>query len=436
MENQSFSPEHIGVGTVLGERYRIIHQLSSKDTHAVFTAAHTHMGEKVQLQLLPASTIQSHEDIESFAQEVGRRATITSEHLPYILEHSMGPNGEPYVVMEFISGQLLDERVAQQGPLEASDAVRFSAQIAHALQEAHSGGLSHCLLHPQQVCLVHEEHVKLLGLQPDFPRGVQQHPPAPYIAPEQADAPEQVGPATDIYQLGMLLFYMLTGQAPLQGEVPRLPEELTLPHALKKLHAAMTSPLPQKRPNARKVYNKLRALQKQFQPGIRSFSHTRYVQLLVAGVCLASVVWAFWPLSPKQIASSQPLTNIPLQRIVPLPPQQQPPLPAPKKQQPLPSTPAPPKAHPLKKKAQPRKRTLRSKRTFRISSVPPGADIYMPGRKKRVGRTPLRLTLPLRKSVTLTFQREGYFSKKIRVHTKKKRTNYLVRLQAIQIELP
>ena len=199
----------VGVGTQLGP-YRIEGQLGVGGMGEVFHAVDTRLARRVAIKV----------SNEKFSNRFEREArAISALNHPHICTlYDVGPN---YLVMELVEGETLASRV-KRGKIPLRETLRYGAQIADALAEAHSKGIVHRDLKPANI-MIAKSGVKVL----DF--GLAKSPrdesmtashvvgtPA-YMAPEQREG-KVCDARTDIYALGLILFEMTTGRRAVAGE--------------------------------------------------------------------------------------------------------------------------------------------------------------------------------------------------------------------------
>lgn len=200
---------------------------------AVFLAQDRSSGEKVAVKVfLPRSTMDA-QSRKNFYRRFLREAEAASEldHPNILSIYAYGEhNGLPYIVMPYMPGGTLSEYVARHGPLSLSEAQYYLEEIASALDYAHEHGCIHCDVKPANILLDETGHALLTDfgiahlLQTDTP-AVQQSMKSPetlmgtpdYISPEQALG-QQLDGRSDIYSLGVTLFFLLAGNPPFQAE--------------------------------------------------------------------------------------------------------------------------------------------------------------------------------------------------------------------------
>jgi eukaryotic-like serine/threonine-protein kinase len=194
-----------------------------------------------------------------FEREVQMTSTLTHPNTVQIYDYGHADDGTFYYVMEFLPGLTLQQLVEREGPLSAGRTIRILRQLCGALREAHAAGLIHCDVKPGNtiICDRGGEHdvaklldfglVRTLGWRQDAgrftERGVIQGTPA-FMSPEQALG-GNLDSRTDIYSLGAVAYFLLTGEAPFAGSSAEVrlahicdtvgfPEraKLTVPHDL------------------------------------------------------------------------------------------------------------------------------------------------------------------------------------------------------------
>ncbi|GAC1350362.1 MAG: hypothetical protein NVSMB27_32150 [Ktedonobacteraceae bacterium] len=255
--------------------------------------------EKVAIKVLKPGEWMKPEDRAAFQTRFAREAYAASQlrHEHILPIFSYGASDDIfYMVMPLISGGTLAERfAAQQGLMPFDEIVKYAEQLASALDYAHSLGVAHRDVKPSNILLDEQDNVcladfgiaYLFGDGPDALTlvegpgstsltGTAQAIGTPaYMAPEQITG-GQVGPATDIYAFGVLLYFLVSGQLPFQGSTP-------LAIAMKHLHDAPPPPRllrPELPAPAEAVI--LRALAK--QPVERFVSAGKFVQAFKAGL--------------------------------------------------------------------------------------------------------------------------------------------------------
>lgn len=309
-----YDPMH---GLLLEGRYRLATAIGSGTLGDVYAAMFESMEKPVAVKILRDEYARRAEWAERFLQLARRQATVEHRHLAAVTDFGHTPEGRPFFVMDWHSGGHLGELVRAAGPLPAPAAVIFTRQIAAALDAAHQAGLLHMNLKPSNVRLPIDEHgvreavVTDLGLFTPSGTGVSGigHDLLLYGNP-QFMAPEQVRgqsptPATDVYQLGLLLYTMLAGAPPFAGnsfhdlltaqvreEPPPLPAAARCPAALERVVRAMLDKDPARRPASMQEVDLLlrRSMDRRRRWFLRGVTTVGIVVLLIAAWHLAGAL--------------------------------------------------------------------------------------------------------------------------------------------------
>jgi serine/threonine-protein kinase len=201
---------------------------------AVFEARHEHLGSRVALKFLLPDLAEREGLVARFLQEARVSAAIRSPYVTQVMDVDQTPEGAPYLVMELLEGESLEQRLSRGSPLPPHDALEIGVQILSALEAAHSHGVVHRDLKPDNVWLSPSPsgpHVKLLDFgiakikvsseyrQMATRPGSMMGTPA-YMAPEQAISADQVDARADLYSFGVILYEMLSGKRPVDADDP------------------------------------------------------------------------------------------------------------------------------------------------------------------------------------------------------------------------
>ncbi|NWJ41542.1 MAG: serine/threonine protein kinase, partial [Geothrix sp.] len=204
--------------------YRIERLLGRGGFASTYLAYHTATRRPVALKLLHPYRHDDPEFLRRFRQEAKLGAMLDHPNLVRMLDP--GPeSGTPWLAMEYISGRRLDQKLREDGPPSLSESIRIALEIAGAMAHAHGLGIVHRDLKPGNV-IFDGDQVKVM----DF--GISRIVDSTtltttyaflgtpkYAAPE-AQLKAQVGPAADRYAFGIMLFELLAGHAPFDGETP------------------------------------------------------------------------------------------------------------------------------------------------------------------------------------------------------------------------
>ncbi|MEH3053344.1 MAG: Stk1 family PASTA domain-containing Ser/Thr kinase [Patulibacter minatonensis] len=214
--------ERIGPGSVIAGRYQVEAQIGQGGMASVFRAEDIQLGRKVAVKVLHAQYAEDQEFVERFRREA--KAAAQLQHPGIVSVYDTGSwNGTWYIAMELLEGPTLKEREVSEGRIAPAEAVAITEQILRAVRAAHRDGIIHRDLKPHNVILDEEGRPKVT----DFGiarRGASDMTAtgsilgtAHYIAPEQAQG-EVITPRTDLYAVGVVLYEMLTGRTPFEGD--------------------------------------------------------------------------------------------------------------------------------------------------------------------------------------------------------------------------
>ncbi|MEQ9318503.1 MAG: serine/threonine-protein kinase, partial [Polyangiaceae bacterium] len=228
-EEESSSAHLIALkaGTVINGRYRIERMLGRGGMGTVYLVRHTNTEEKLALKLLHPALAENEAAVQRFRTEARAPVRIESEHVVRVVDADVCEKlGQvPFMVMERLKGHDLRSELKRRGALPAGEVVLYLSQVARALDKAHQKGIIHRDLKPANMYVVRREDgsplVKVLDfgiakLTDDAAKELtvagQVFGTPWYMAPEQARGElGAVGPATDLWALGLIAYQLLTG---------------------------------------------------------------------------------------------------------------------------------------------------------------------------------------------------------------------------------
>lgn len=207
--------------------YELLEEIGRGGMGIVYKARQTALDRTVAVKMILASHVESTEHLRRFQAEAKAAARLQHPNIVHI--HEVGQlHGRHFFAMELIDGVSLAQRLAQ-GPMDTPEIVRLVAATARAIAELHRHGIVHRDLKPSNILLDAEghPHVTDFGLAKIFESdatrtatGVIAGTPS-YMSPEQAAGHnELVGPASDVYSLGAILYELLTGRPPFREPTP------------------------------------------------------------------------------------------------------------------------------------------------------------------------------------------------------------------------
>jgi serine/threonine-protein kinase len=210
--------------TLIDERYELRDLAGSGGMAHVYLAHDEVLDRPVALKLLKDPLAQNHEFVERFRHEARSAASLSHPHIVPVLAWGETRDATCYIVMEYLPGGTLKRRITSEGALPARTAAAVALQIAKALRAAHEHGIIHRDIKPHNILITDSGHVKVADFgiaRAAETATISDHGDilgtAHYISPEQAMG-EPVGPASDLYSLGVVLYEMLTGRVPFEVE--------------------------------------------------------------------------------------------------------------------------------------------------------------------------------------------------------------------------
>ncbi|UCC38958.1 MAG: protein kinase [Candidatus Aminicenantes bacterium] len=213
-------------GATFAERYQVIEELGKGGMGRVYKAIDTEIKENVAIKLLNPDISSDEKIIERFRNELKTARKISHKNVCRMYHLSKDKEGTQYITMEFVPGEDLKSTIIRVGQLSAGKAISIAKQVCEGLEEAHGLGVVHRDLKPQNIMVDREGNARIMdfGIARTLRKkgitdaGVIIGTPE-YMSPEQVDEKE-VGPPADIYSLGVILYEMVTGRVPFEGEKP------------------------------------------------------------------------------------------------------------------------------------------------------------------------------------------------------------------------
>ncbi|WP_282003831.1 Stk1 family PASTA domain-containing Ser/Thr kinase [Veillonella denticariosi] len=211
---------------LLDNRYRIVDKIGVGGMADVYLGEDTLLGRPVAIKILHANFTNDDEFVKRFKREAQAAGKLNHPNIVNMYDVGFDQNLH-YIIMEYVDGETLKEYITRHGRLSIDEAVKFTIAIAEGLEHAHAMGIVHCDIKPHNVIITRTGRVKVT----DF--GIARAMNATntvmytnsilgsahYLSPEQASG-KPVDGNTDIYSLGVVLYEMLTGRVPFEGETP------------------------------------------------------------------------------------------------------------------------------------------------------------------------------------------------------------------------
>ena len=230
LKNPSLEGQFVG-------NYQVLRLIGSGAFGDVYFGRHPGIDKAVAIKVLDAEMAQNQEIVARFNAEARAVNMINHPNIVQVFDFGQLPDGRHYIVMEFLNGQDLTELIDEKAPFAIRDTLSILHQIALGLEAAHKRGVIHRDLKPDNIIVVADDEggqtVKIL----DFGiakladsrmagshktlAGVILGTPL-YMSPEQASgSTDEIGPASDVYALGVIAYRMISGKFPIDGDNPR-----------------------------------------------------------------------------------------------------------------------------------------------------------------------------------------------------------------------
>ena len=213
-------------GMILGDRYVLVEILGGGGMAQVYLARDEVLERDVALKVLRVRYADDEQFVERFRREAKNAASLNHPSIVQVYDQGQSESGTYYIAMEYVPEGTLKERIKREGPLGPGEAAEIALRVAEALAVAHSRGIVHRDIKPQNVLLTPSGDAKVADF--GIARAVSSRTmtetnlvlgTAAYMSPEQVRG-ERVGPASDLYSLGVVLYEMLTGELPYTADDP------------------------------------------------------------------------------------------------------------------------------------------------------------------------------------------------------------------------
>jgi serine/threonine protein kinase len=221
-------------GQVLDGKYKIVRAIGEGGMGAVYEGENVRIRRRVAIKVLHAGVASNTEMVQRFEREAQVAGTVGNDHILEILDMGALPGGERYMVMEYLDGETMTDRIKVRGRLTALEAVQLLRQVLRGLAAAHVAGIVHRDLKPDNIFILKEkagikDYVKIIdfgiskfseqgGTSSRMTRTGALMGTPHYMSPEQATGSMEIDRRTDIYAVGIIMYEAVTGRVPFQAE--------------------------------------------------------------------------------------------------------------------------------------------------------------------------------------------------------------------------
>jgi serine/threonine-protein kinase len=245
------------VGRTIASRFRIERKLGEGGMGAVFKAEHVKMNRPCAIKILNSSALDDPESLPRFTREAQMSSRIDHPHAVTIYDYGESEEGLVYLAMEYIEGETLTKLLEREGRLQPERALKIAREIGAALDAAHGLGIVHRDLKPDNIMLARKgsdhDFVKVLDFgiakmaedkekRFDLTQAGLIIGTPYYMSPEQV-AGEKLDPRSDVYSFALIVYEMLGGQLPFEGQNTQavMVSRLTMsPRALRAVNPAIS----------------------------------------------------------------------------------------------------------------------------------------------------------------------------------------------------
>jgi serine/threonine-protein kinase len=215
-----------GVNQLLAGRYLLLDKIGEGGAAVVYRARDQRLDRIVAIKLLRPQFTTDEASRKRFLNEARTAAGLNHPNVVDIYDFGENPDGSMFIAMQYIEGQNLKDLIHRRGHLSPADVVAIIPQVCNALTAAHSRGLIHRDVKPQNIMIDKRGNVLLTDFGivkalsgPELTQTGMTFGTAAYLSPEQATG-ELIGPASDVYSLGCVMYEMLAGSPPFTGDNP------------------------------------------------------------------------------------------------------------------------------------------------------------------------------------------------------------------------
>jgi serine/threonine protein kinase len=217
-------------GTILLGKYRIDELIGTGGMGNVVRASHLYLHQPVAIKILLPQMAESESTRQRFLREAQATVKLKSEHIARVTDVGTMPDGVPFMVMEYLGGNDLNQILRHHGPQQPAIVVDLMLQACEGIAEAHAIGIVHRDIKPSNFFITQRPDGSMLLKILDF--GISKTPigydeltatqtvigTPTYMAPEQMKSGKAADPRSDIWSIGVVMYQLLTGRPPFSGE--------------------------------------------------------------------------------------------------------------------------------------------------------------------------------------------------------------------------
>lgn len=221
-------------GDLIAGKYRLEHEIGRGAMGTVWLATHLTLDQRVAIKIISREHADSAELRQRFNTEAKAAAKLRSRYVVGVHDHGETPDGLPFIVLEYLEGECLEDRIAREGTIPVNEAVRIARHVGRALSRAHARNIIHRDLKPANIFITKNEDDEERGWTAkvlDFgiakmgvdygevsttKTGAVLGTPL-FMSPEQVRGASDVDHRADLYSLGMVVYNMLTGEYAFDG---------------------------------------------------------------------------------------------------------------------------------------------------------------------------------------------------------------------------